>query len=128
MKYLTYDEYIAMGGTLAASAFAARAAEAQAYIDRYTFRRLTTAAEVPESVKHCMLALVDVLDRASTAQADAVVSSTSNDGVSVSYAVLSPDQMDERYQTKICETVQLWLMGETDGDGTPLLWRGVDHV
>lgn len=125
MKYLTYDEYITLGGSLNASDFALHAAEAQAYVDRYTFRRLRKETVIPESVKHCMFALVDVLCEIHKAQSGGVVSSESNDGVSVSYAVLSPEKSDERLNTIVPQTLYLWLSGETDSNGTPLLWRGV---
>ena len=115
MKYLTYDEYITLGGSLNASDFALHAAEAQAYVDRYTFRRLRKA-------------LVDVLCEIHKAQSGGVVSSESNDGVSVSYAVLSPEKSDERLNTIVPQTLYLWLSGETDSNGTPLLWRGVEDA
>lgn len=128
MKYLTYDEYIAIGGTSDASEFARNASEAAAHIDRYTFRRVTKMAVIPESVKNCMFALVDVLGGASTSRTGAAVASESNDGVSVSYVTSSPTESDKRLSALIADTVHLWLSGETDDNGTPLLWRGVEDA
>lgn len=128
MKYLTYDEYVAMGGTLDASKFAANAVEAQAHIDRHTFRRVRNMTVVPDSVKTCMFALVDVLQSASTTRTGAAVASESNDGVSISYVTSSPTESDERLTAQTEKTIRLWLSGEVDDDGTPLLWRGVDDA
>lgn len=128
MKYLTYDEYVAMGGTLDASEFAANAAEAQAHVDRHTFRRVRNMTVVPDSVKACMCALVDVLKSASTVRTGAAVASESNDGVSISYVTSSPTESDERLTAQIEQTIRLWLFGEVDDDGTPLLWRGVENA
>ena len=128
MKYLTYDEYVAMGGTLEASEFAENAAEAQAHIDRHTFRRVRNMTVIPDSVKACMFALADVLYSASASRTGEAIASESNDGVSVSYVTSSPTESDERLKSQIDKTICLWLSGEVDDSGTPLLWRGVDNA
>ena len=66
--YLTYDEYIHMGGEeMEESTFEQLEFEARAQIDWWTFSRLkrdaARGAEMPEAVKRCMFKLISLLDK-----------------------------------------------------------------
>lgn len=86
MKYLTFDEYISMGGALAETEFNRFEFRAERLIDNNTQGRLKNADTVPEAVKRCMLELVTYLSKTAENGDNSAVASFSNDGYSVTYA------------------------------------------
>lgn len=86
MKYLTLDDYIAMGGTLAETAFDRLEYRAERLIDNATQGRVKGADSIPEVVKRCAFELVLYLTATAESGSAAAVSGFSNDGYSVSYA------------------------------------------
>lgn len=123
-NYLTYAEYQAFGGTLTDAAFLPLEFKSRKRIDYMTDSRVQDMAIVPEAVKLCMYALIN-MDATVGAEAQAAtptVTSFSTDGYSENYghsmdAATANKQMDE--------TAKTYLYGETDDDGIPLLYRGV---
>lgn len=113
--YLTYNEYHDMGGTLTETAYTRLEYKARRDIDAYTFGRVKALTETPESVKMLMFELVGLGDQDDNG---GPVSSISNDGYSESYAVIDG-------ATKAENLIRSYLAGEVDGEGTPLLYRGV---
>ena len=107
-SYLTFDEYIEMGGTIAdETLFDSLAIDANAYIDWYTFNRLWGEEEIPERVKVCMFQLIKLLavkaniitpnvEDTNGINANAQVMSQSNDGVSTEYSVLHADVLYDK--------------------------------
>lgn len=93
-------------------------------VDRLTQNRVKNMQAVPEAVKRLMVELVTL---ESTQGAEVTVgkcvTSFSNDGYSETYAdPLTGEQVKELE----CELVSEYLSGETDDEGTPLLYMGVD--
>ena len=97
-RYLTYDEYTEVGGTLDETEFNYYAYEAESYIDWYTFNRLHNMTEIPDAVKRCEVYLIRLIQERLAALGISTVDSSgnadnslksilsqSNDGVSVSY-------------------------------------------
>ena len=108
--YLTYDEYVAYGGTLDEADFALAEFKARKRIDYLTDSRVEKMAEVPEAVK---LAMVSIIKADSAVGVDAqagapLVASFTTDGYSESYG----------------SAAEL-LYGVKDDNGVPLLYRGV---
>lgn len=126
-RYLTFEDYLNMGGTLNATAFDELEAVAEMHVDRYTFNRLRDEPMEtrPETLKLCIKMLIGILDRAAGQETDGQISSVSNDGVSVSYSVTSPEQADVVLRNKIKSMVYLHLAAERASDGTPLIFGGV---
>lgn len=123
-KYLTYDEYVGLGGTLPASAFTLLEFKARKRIDYLTASRVQNMAQVPIAVKLCMLSIME-LDSAAGAEAQAknpVVTSFNTDGYSESYGKAMGVEDVEKSITGVIKT---GLFGELDDHGTPLLYRGV---
>lgn len=123
-KYLTYDEYVGLGGTLPASAFTLLEFKARKRIDYLTASRVQNMAEVPIAVKLCMLSIME-MDSAAGAEAQAknpVVTSFNTDGYSESYGKAMGVEDIEKSITGIIKT---GLYGELDDEGVPLLYRGV---
>lgn len=86
MKYLTFDDYISMGGTLTDTEFNRFEFRAEQLIGNETQGRLKNADEIPETVKRCMFELVTYLSKSAQNGDNSAVASFSNDGYSVTYA------------------------------------------
>ena len=56
--YLTYEEYVEMGGTLDEATFNEYEFEARGLVDWYTFDRLKKETELSPEVKQCMYMLI----------------------------------------------------------------------
>lgn len=124
-QYLTYAEYQSYGGTASETAYPLLEFRARKRIDRLTFSRVQDMAEVPEAVKLCMMSLIEIDSKMGVeAQVDnPVVTSFSTDGYSESYGkALSVKDADKT----MFASIRSVLWGETDDEGTPLLYRGLD--
>lgn len=123
--YLTYDEYKSLGGSAPATDFALLEFKARKRIDYLTASRVQNMAQVPQAVKMCMLSIITV-DSAAGAEAQAtkpVVTSFNTDGYSESYGKAMNVQ---DASASIARIIKTGLSGETDDNGVPLLYRGVD--
>lgn len=120
--YLTYEEYMGMGGGAQQSAFPRLEAKARAHFDRLTFERLKHAEVVSDAVKFCMFDLINAVE-ADEANGAAVsgreIAAMSNDGVSVSFT--TSGKAASRYTA----IVRTWMAMETDDFGVPLMYPGV---
>ncbi len=136
--YLTYDEYLtAGGGALDESTFNDLEYRAETLIDWYTFNRLQADTVLPDRVKRCMVTLINLLTAESAAMASpnangqttggvqAGITSQSNDGVSISYNVLSASEINSSMQKKIKECIMLGLQGVVNEAGKKVTWRGI---
>ena len=125
MAYLTYNEYEDMGGKLGDEEFPLYEFRARKRIDYWTDCRVQRMSEVPEAVKKCMMLIIRFDEKfGSEAQADnPVVASFSTDGYSESYGGVS--EQASAAEVSMYKSVRSLLYGETDDEGTPLLYRGV---
>lgn len=134
--YLTYQEYTDMGGTLDATSYSNLEFEAEATINWYTFNRLKKDTVIPEEVKRLMFYLISLAvqkanlitesnqDKNGAAPATAI-KSQSNDGVSVSYNVLSAKEVIDAVKNSEEEAVDRFLQGVRNEAGRQLLYRGL---
>lgn len=106
--YLTYEEYVSMGGKLESTAFTALSMKAQVLINYHTFGRAKALASVPDEVKYCIYELIE------SGLEDTFVTSTSNDGVNESYSQINSS----------ADIIHQYLSTLTL-DGVPLLYCGV---
>ena len=122
--YLTYIEYIDMGGCIDSAHFPRFEAKARRVIDIATMNRLVGESPVRDSVKHCMYDLVNAIraDESTAGASGREIASMSNDGVSVTYATGNGQRSA---YTRYSAIVREWLLGETDACGVPLLFAGV---
>lgn len=134
--YLTYDEYRAMGGTLDATAFDDYEFAAEALVNWYTFNRLSQDTQIPSQVKRLVKYLIETAKReydllgqssggSSSEGTTAAIASQSNDGVSVSYNVLSARDLMEGLKTSERLTIETYLQGVMNEAGRKLLYRGL---
>lgn len=132
--YLTYEEYLNMGGTLDEAAFDNYLIDAEMLIDWYTFNRLENETVIPEKVKKCVYKLISLADMKSKAfvlgrevngEGNASVSSQSNDGVSISYNTISASQAFDLLKSESENIIKQYLNGVVNSLGRKLLYRGI---
>ena len=122
-QYLTYEKYTQYGGAESQAAFTLLEFKARKRIDYLTASRVQNMEAVPESVKLCMMTLIN-MDAKVGAEAQAVnpqMTSFNTDGYSESYGhALSADDAARQMDKQIAAM----LYGEKDDNGVPLLYRG----
>lgn len=134
--YLTYDEYRQFGGALDKTTFTDYAFEAASQINWYTFNRLEKEETVNEKVKMCMYKLINLIQSVndfqsggnsdgSTAGAITGIASQTNDGVSISYNVLTASECVDMAKSEIKRVINIYLSGVIDSLGRKVLYRGV---
>lgn len=134
--YLTFSEYQNMGGTLDETAFTDFEFEAESVIDWYTFNRLQNNTTYPEKLKQCMYRLIKMAqERQATmvpgesmseesTEGGAAIASRSNDGVSISYNIISASDLFDKLKDEMGKTVKMYLNGVVNELGRKVLYRG----
>ena len=100
-QYLTYEEYMVLGGTLEEVPFNELEYECRRIIDSRTQNRLKNADEIPEEVKMLENKMIQTLQGyyVSLEKAQSGVASENTDGYSVSY--ISSNQISQLIEGKI---------------------------
>lgn len=123
MDYLTYEEYVSLGGVLDTTAFNRNIDRACSMIDNATFNRVHAMAEVPQKVKACCRDLVEYTATNKTVNEKSVASWSESAGAvseSVSYSTKTDDEM----QAEIVDILLDYLYMLDDDNGTPLMYKG----
>lgn len=134
--YLSYNEYRDYGGTLDETTFTDYCFEAESQVNWYTLNRLTKMETVDENVKRCVYQLIKCIQNVNDFQygggnnenqstSNANIVSQSNDGVSVSYNVMSASDCVGMIKDDIKRTIRIYLQGVKDSLGRNVLYRGV---
>jgi len=133
--YLTYTEYMEMGGTLDETTFDDLEFEAEALVNWYTFNRLKNDTTFPIELKRLMKYLINLLVAKNStisssangidAGVGANITSQSNDGVSISYNVLNASELAQSCKQEAAEAIDKYLQGVMNEAGRVLLYRGV---
>ena len=125
--YLTHEDYLYMGGAIEdAALFERYAARADALLNRMTHGRIASETPVRSCVQYAVLAMVDAMyaDAQNGAEGREIASMT-NDGVSVTYATGTGSGAAQAVR-RYAGIARQYLEWETDANGTPLLYAGVD--
>ena len=122
MIYLTYEEYLNIGGICDLTAFNRFSDRAFGIVDNATHNRIEYMAEVPQRAKALCRDLVEYLARNDTTEIAVTSRSQSAGGVSESesYATKTADDVYSDIQNMIYD----YLLNVTDDNGTSLLYRG----
>lgn len=122
MNYLTYDEYVLLGGKFDSSTFLSKIDLVSALVRDKTFGRIEKMREIPRTVKLCCRDLIEFIQLNYTTEKNITSRSTSSGSVSesVSYQLKNYDEMIEESQSFI----RAYLSTEYDDNGTPLLYKG----
>ena len=122
MIYLTYDEYLEIGGTVDLTAFNRNVARASGMIDNATFCRIEKMSKVPENAKHLCRDLIEYLVRNNVT--DLTVTSRSQSAGAVSESESYAVKTAEELQNEITRMIYDYLGGCFDDNGNLLLYRG----
>lgn len=132
--YLTFDEYVNMGGTLEEQAYTLCEYEAEYLINWYTFNRLKNST-INDDVKRCVFVLVNFIAKknklidSSVPETDNTDSrpilSQSNDGVAVTYVSTPATDLITLCNNELANIVNLYLQDVTDDLGRKVLYRGL---
>lgn len=132
--YLTYAEYQTMGGALDEATFDDLEFEAEALVNWYTFNRLKNDTTFPDELKRLMKYLINlassqqgIIDASGSGEgaSEKAIASQSNDGVSISYNVLSAKDLIESVREESERAIKMYLQGVMNEAGRKLLYRGV---
>jgi hypothetical protein len=131
--YLTYEDYLRMGGTLDEINFDNFEFQAEAQINYATFSRLKDDKVIPKEVKRLTHYLINLMEKKAAAFSlgkgssgtDTYITSQSNDGVSISYNGLAPSDLIELCKADFLNAIRSYLDGVTNEAGRKLLYRGL---
>ena len=131
MPYLDQAEYLEMGGTITEDdelRYQRLESRASHAVDRATHGRIKGEKPVRNAVKFCVYEMIEryASDEAMAGMSGREIASMSNDGVSVSYVSGASASGGSASALRDAESIRAWLMDEVDGNGTPLLYAGVD--
>lgn len=126
--YLTYDEYIGMGGELSEAAFFRLEFKARMMIPAYVRTRIETVTPPVENVKRLMWELISktqTIESTENIDGGGVTASESNDGVSVSF---DHQNITSESLGKSCALLMdEYLGGCCTPDGVPYTCLGVHY-
>jgi hypothetical protein len=121
MQYLTYEEYVEIGGTLDTTAFNRNIDRVCGMIDNATYGRVEQMTEIPRQVRACCRELVEYL--ANNVNGKTITSkSQSAGGVSESESYATKTTAD--VETETANIIFDYLGSVKTDNGTPLLYRG----
>lgn len=125
--YLTFEEYISLGGRAAEAAFSRLEFAAEKRLDYFTQCRLHSDIEQRECVKLLIFELIGLAEK-SDLTAERTLSSVSNNGISTVFdpSIMSTDVGRNYIKAEELRLVRQYLSGEVDASGTPLLFVGVE--
>ena len=124
-QYLTYQEYLALGGTLEEMPFNLLEFNARKKIDERTFGRLVDKGQEYKEVKLCVYNMITTLNSYSSYDTqNKAISSESTDGYSVSYG--TPQKSTTEAKNSELEDVINSYLANVVIDNVPVLYRGAD--
>jgi hypothetical protein len=125
-----------MGGTLDEATFNDMEREARHIVDWYTFNRLKNDTVISNDVKECMYSLIRLVNAneidlgvqpnsEENITTSSIIGGYSNDGVSVSYNIVSAKDAFDLRQDEVKKTIQMCLSSTMNEAGRKLLYRGL---
>ena len=124
-QYLTYQEYLALGGTLDEMPFNLLEYNARKKIDERTFGRLVDMEQEYQDVKLCVYDMITTLNSYSSYDTqNKAISSESTDGYSISYG--TPQKSTTEAKNSELEDVINSYLANVVIDNVPVLYRGAD--
>lgn len=124
-QYLTYQEYLALGGTLDEMPFNLLEYNARKKIDERTFGRLVDKGQEYQEVKLCVYNMITTLNSYSSYDTqNKAISSESTDGYSISYG--TPQKSTTEAKNSELEDVINSYLANVVIDNVPVLYRGAD--
>lgn len=123
-QYLSYDEYVELGGSLHRAPFNILELEARKSIDKYTFGRLKNLEEQITETKVCEFHLINLINAYSAYEKQKKgISSENTDGYSISYGQVT-ENISKAKINEIKSIIKNDLAECKLPDGTPYLYVG----
>lgn len=110
-QYLTYQEYVELGGTLSQMPFNLLEFNARKQIDINTKNRLKGIDEIPQEVKLCVFYLINAIDNFMKATDKGNIASENIDGYSVTYADSSIQEVIKSKNDEVEDIIMTNLYG-----------------
>lgn len=132
--YLSYMDYLGLGGGLDEPVFTRLEWKACKYIDKYTFGRLKHDFKISASVKMTVFEIIGLLEQKDNTaysngnDSQGNISSYSNDGLSVTFDKENVSQFLEKFDSRIGSVIKDNLTGERNQNGAVLLYRGYQQA
>ena len=126
-QYLSYKNYLELGGTLDQTPFNLLEFEARRKIDEITQGRLKNVENIPQEVKMCVFALINSINSygSSTEGNNKNIASESTDGYSVSYVTGGTIQeMVKSKSVELNDIINTYLIGVVV-NGEHIMYLGV---
>ena len=124
-QYLTYQEYLALGGTLDEMPFNLLEYNARKKIDERTFGRLVSKGQEYQEVKLCLYNMITTLNSYSLYDTqNKAISSESTDGYSISYG--TPQKSITEAKNSELEDIINSYLANIVIDNVLVLYRGAD--
>ena len=124
-QYLTYQEYLALGGTLEEMPFNLLEFNARKKIDERTFGRLIDKGQEYKEVKLCVYNMITTLNSYSSYNTqNKAISSESTDGYSISYG--TPQKSVTEAKNSELEDIIDTYLSNLIVDDVKVLYRGAD--
>lgn len=124
-QYLTYQEYLALGGTLDEMPFNLLEYNARKKIDERTFGRLVGKGQEYQEVKLCVYNMITTLNSYSSYDTqNKAISSENTDGYSVSYG--TPQKSVTEAKNSELEDIMNSYLANIVINNIPVLYRGAD--
>lgn len=120
MQYLTYEEYVEIGGVLEKTAFNRNIDRVCGIIDNATYGRVEQMTEIPRQVKACCRELVEYLNN----ETGKTITSKSQSAGGISESESYATKTAEDIQTETANIIFDYLGSVKNEKGTPLLYRG----
>ena len=124
-QYLTYQEYLALGGTLDEMPFNLLEYNARMKINERTFGRLVDKGQEYQEVKLCVYNMITTLNSYSSYDTqNKAISSESTDGYSISYG--TPQKSTTEAKNSELEDIINSYLANVVINNVPVLYRGAD--
>lgn len=124
-QYLTYQEYLALGGTLDEMPFNLLEFNARKKIDERTFGRLIDKGQEYKEVKLCIYNMITTLNSYSSYNTqNKAISSENTDGYSISYG--TPQKSVTEAKNSELEDIIDTYLSNLIVDDVSVLYRGAD--
>lgn len=124
-QYLTYQEYLALGGTLDEMPFNLLEFNARMKIDERTFGRLVDKGQEYKEVKLCVYNMITTLNSYSSYDTqNKAISSETTDGYSISYG--TPQKSITEAKNSELEDIIDTYLSNLIVDDVRVLYRGTD--
>lgn len=120
MQYLTYEEYVEIGGVLEKTAFNRNIDRVCGVIDNATYGRVEQMTEIPRQVKACCRELVEYFKN----ETGKTITSKSQSAGGISESESYATKTAEDIQTETANIIFDYLGSVKNEKGTPLLYRG----